>query len=216
MRHITRLLPLLLAVVVLTLPFAVQADGPVTARAGRAEVRFLQGMIDHHQMALDMAADCLTKAKTESVRALCQNIITAQDKEIKLMRGWLLSWYQIDYTPMSMMHMMDMMKNGGMMMGGMHGGQGGQGGHGGMMGNMPDDPPMMMGMMAGLSRLEGVAYEVAWLEAMIDHHDDALHMAQRVMTQEVHKETRELAEAIIKAQTAEIDQMEAMIKELSK
>jgi uncharacterized protein (DUF305 family) len=201
----TRLLPLLLAVVVLTLPFAVQADEPVTARAGRPEVRFLQGMIDHHQMALDMAADCLTKAKTESVRTLCQNIITAQDKEIKLMRGWLLSWYQIDYTPMSMMHMMDMMKNGGMMMGGMHGGQGGQGGHGGM-----------MGMMAGLSRLEGVAYEVAWLEAMTDHHDDALHMAQRVMTQEVHKETRELAEAIIKAQTAEIDQMEAMIKELSK
>jgi hypothetical protein len=37
------------------------ADGPVEGRPGRAEVRFLEGMIDHHQMALDMANDCLMK-----------------------------------------------------------------------------------------------------------------------------------------------------------
>jgi uncharacterized protein (DUF305 family) len=31
-----------------------QADSPAAGRNGRAEVRFLQGMIDHHQIALDM------------------------------------------------------------------------------------------------------------------------------------------------------------------
>ena len=34
---------------------ATLADSPVIGRAGRAEVRFLEGMMDHHQMALDMA-----------------------------------------------------------------------------------------------------------------------------------------------------------------
>src|SRR5512134_1428549 len=75
------------------------ADGP-TDRTGRAEVRFLEGMIDHHQMALDMANDCLTKATTESLRTLCQNVITDQSREIEIMRGWLLVWYGIDYQSM--------------------------------------------------------------------------------------------------------------------
>lgn len=201
-------------------PIAIRADGPIADRAGRAELRFLQGMIDHHQMALDMAADCLAKAVTPSVKTLCQAVIDAQSVEIKTMRGWLLVWYQVDYTPMPMSHMMGMM--GGMNMGGMRmGGQpmatpdphSGHGGHGGAA-KMPDDPPMMMGMMAGLSALTGTAYEVAWLEAMIDHHDDALHMSERILKTAQHAELKALAEAIIKAQTEEIALMESMIKEI--
>jgi uncharacterized protein (DUF305 family) len=206
----------LLAVIltVFTLPVAL-ADAPVDGRTGRAEVRFLQGMIDHHQMALDMAADCLEKASTESVVTLCQNVIDAQSAEIELMQGWLLDWYNIDYSPMSMLDMlelMDMMDDG---MGAMHGG------HGGMsMGDMPyTDPPMMMGMFAGFNRLEGVEYEVAWLESMIDHHDDALHMAERLLLRVPegagHADLRELAQQIIADQTAEIDAMEVLIAELS-
>mgnify|MGYP000041121971 CR=1 FL=1 len=84
------------------------ADSPVEGRVGRAEVRFLEGMIDHHQMALDMANDCLTKASTESVTTLCQNIIDAQSAEIEQMREGLLEWYNIDYSPMSMNDMMGM------------------------------------------------------------------------------------------------------------
>ena len=76
------------------------------------------------------------------------------------------------------------------------------------------DPPMMMGMMAGLDRLEGLDYEIAWLESMIDHHDDALHMSERVLERAEHEELRTLAENIIAAQSAEIATMEAMIAEL--
>jgi uncharacterized protein (DUF305 family) len=212
---------------------AALADGPVAGRAGRAEVRYLEGMIDHHQMALDMAQHCLSMAESEEIRTLCQNVIAAQSREIEIMRGWLLLWYGIDYKPMSMMDMMNMMHGSGMMMGGMMGGaaSGAQEGqhdqhnqHGGQvqqtpvpqpgMGMMMSDPPMMMGMMSGLGALTGREYEIAWLEAMIDHHDDALHMSERVLRHAEHEELRELAQQIIDDQTAEIDMMEALITEL--
>ncbi|MDX2076220.1 MAG: DUF305 domain-containing protein [bacterium] len=175
---------------------SVSADAPIDGRAGRAEVRFLEGMIDHHQMALDMAMDCLNKAQTESVVTLCEAVITAQSAEIAQMQAWLLAWYDVEYTPMPMMPQDDM--------GGMHGNNA-----------QHTDPPMMMGMMAGLSRLEGVEYEIAWLESMIDHHDDALHMAERILLRAEHADLITLAEAIISAQTAEIDYMESLIVELS-
>jgi uncharacterized protein (DUF305 family) len=126
------------------------------------------------------------------------------------MRGWLLVWYQIDYMSMPMSGMMDMMD----MMGGdrMPGGMMEMPGMGH---SMMVDPPMMMGMMAGLNVLEGRDYEIAWLEAMIDHHDDALHMANRILERVEHDELRAMAEQIIEDQTAEIEQMETLIAELS-
>lgn len=208
-----------LIAVVLVLVFSVfalpvsNADSPVEGRAGRAEMRFMQGMIDHHQMALDMAADCLERAATESVRTVCQNIIDAQSAEIEQMQGWLLEWYNIQYAPMPMMDMMDMG-----MMGGMAGGHGGHGSTG-MQDGPFIDPPMMMGMFAGFNQVEGLEYEIAWTEAMIDHHDDALHMAERLLQRAPegtgHPELRALAEQIIADQTAEIEQMEALILELA-
>jgi len=205
---------LTLALTLATAAPSVFADGPVTGRGGRAEVRYMEGMIDHHQMALDMANDCLAKAETESIRTLCQNIIDAQSAEIDTLRGWLQDWYEIDYTPMPMMSMMEMMQSTGMMMGGMMMGQGGMG-QGGMMGNAPFDPPMMMGMMSGLSSFSGRDYEIGWLEAMIDHHDDAINMSQRVLQFAEHEELRALAQQIIDDQTAEIESMEGLITELS-
>lgn len=81
------------------------ADAPIE---GRAEVRFLEGMMDHHQMALNMSQDCLNKAKTESVLKMCEDIITAQMAEITTMQGYLLKWYNIDYKPVPMTNMTGM------------------------------------------------------------------------------------------------------------
>lgn len=125
------------------------------------------------------------------------------------MHAWLSAWYNVDYNPMSMNDMMDMMSG----MGGMD--------HGGMnMEGMPaTDPSMMMGMMAGLNRLEGVEYEIAFLEAMIDHHDDAIHMSERLIERipegEGHAELREQAHRIIDDQSVESEMMEQLIAELS-
>jgi uncharacterized protein (DUF305 family) len=182
----------------------VSADSPIDGRNGRAEVRFLQGMIDHHQMALDMAQDCLAKASTVEVVALCQAVIDAQTPEIEQMVVWLRDWYGITYAPMSMLPAEDQA------MGGMN-----HGDHGTTDETLATDPAGMMGMMAGLNRLEGRAYEIAWLESMIDHHDDALHVSERILQRAEHDELRALAENIISAQTAEIEMMEALIVTLS-
>lgn len=183
------------------------ADDPVEGRAGRAELRFMEGMSDHHQMAIDMANDCLSNATDEDLRTICQNIIDAQSAEIAQMQEWLLNWYNVQYAPMPMTEMMEMMGS----MGGMD--------HGGMEGMPHTDPPMMMGMMAGLNRLEGVEYDIAWAESMIDHHDDAIHMAERLLERvpqgEGHDELRSLAEQIIEDQTGEIETLENLINELS-
>jgi len=179
---------------------ATLADGPVEGRSGRAELRYMEGMIDHHQMAVDMANDCLTKASSEDLKTICQNIIDAQTGEIAQLQDWLLDWYNVQYAPVPMMAEDDGM-------GGMD--------HGGMEGMPHTDPPMMMGMMAGLNRVEGVEYDIAWAESMIDHHDDAIHMSERLLSRipegEGHADLRALAEKIIEDQTAEIEMLESQI-----
>lgn len=183
--------------------FSVQADAAIEGRAGRAELRFLEGMIDHHQMAVDMANDCLQKGSSEALKTMCQTIIDTQTAEIEQMQGWLLQWYNVDYTPVSMMEME---------MEGMDGMEGHN------MEGMPfTDPAMMMGMMAGLNRLEGNDYDIAWTESMIDHHDDALHMSERLLNrlgEDGHADLKTLAQTIIDAQSAEIEVFEALLVEL--
>lgn len=183
----------------LVLPAAF-ADDPTEGRSGRAELRYMEGMIDHHQMAVDMANDCLAKATSEDLKTICQNIIDAQSAEIAQLQDWLLNWYNVQYEPVPMMTEDDGM-------GGMD--------HGGMAGMPHTDPPMMMGMMAGLNRVEGIEYDIAWAESMIDHHDDAIHMSERLLSRipegEGHTDLRALAEKIIEDQTAEIDTLEGLI-----
>ncbi|MEP7291099.1 MAG: DUF305 domain-containing protein [Chloroflexota bacterium] len=180
----------------------VMADAPVEGRIGRAELRYMEGMIDHHQMAIDMALDCLARTDiSDSLSEICQAVIDAQQPEIEQMEAWLLAWYNVDYAPMPMADMMGMMEDD---MGGMD------------MSGMPStDPAMMMGMFAGFNRLEGVNYEIAWFESMVDHHDDAIHMSERLLARNTegvgHAELRTLAEAIITAQTGEIDSYEELL-----
>jgi uncharacterized protein (DUF305 family) len=68
-------------------------------RAARFEIDFMQDMIDHHAMAVEMAEICLGKAVHEELRALCENIIAAQSAEIEQMQSWLRDWYGISYEP---------------------------------------------------------------------------------------------------------------------
>lgn len=71
-----------------------------TRSESRYEIDFMTDMIDHHQMALEMAELCLDKAVHEELRALCSNIIAAQSAEIQQMQSWLYDWYGISYEPM--------------------------------------------------------------------------------------------------------------------
>lgn len=55
---------------------------------------FLSEMIVHHEGAVDMAQMVLTTSKRPELTKLAGEIITAQTKEIRMMKDWQKSWYK--------------------------------------------------------------------------------------------------------------------------
>jgi uncharacterized protein (DUF305 family) len=54
-----------------------------------ADVAFMQGMLAHHQGAVDMSEVALKYAKDEKARDLAARVIAAQKAEIAEMQAWL-------------------------------------------------------------------------------------------------------------------------------
>lgn len=81
----------------------------------------------------------------------------------------------------------------------------------------PDLPPTAgMGMSMGemsISDDDSKPFDQRFLEAMISHHQGAIDMAKMVQQMAEHAEIKTLADAIIAAQQAEIEQMQTWLKE---
>jgi uncharacterized protein (DUF305 family) len=149
-----------------------------------ADVMFAQGMIPHHEQAIEMADIALDPnvGAGPAVIDLATRIKGGQDPEIEQMKGWLESWGQ----PMQM----DM--SDGHDMAGM-------------------DGMMTVEEMDELGTMTGPAFDRMWMEMMIRHHEGAIEMADTVKADGSNADVRTLADAIIGAQQAEIAEMQALL-----
>ncbi|TLP74078.1 DUF305 domain-containing protein [Nesterenkonia sphaerica] len=150
-----------------------------------ADIEYVSGMIAHHEQAVEMSDILLNKDDVApDVAALAHDIRQAQQPEIDQMESWMESWG--------------------------HAADAEHGGHG-------DASDAHHGMMSDedLEELESSGGEAAsqlFLEQMIAHHEGAVTMAEDHLQHGHHPEALELSEDVIADQTAEIEQMEEMLK----
>jgi uncharacterized protein (DUF305 family) len=161
---------------------AATTEAPAGAAFNDADVEFAQGMIPHHEQAIEMADIALdpTVGASDVVKELATRIKGEQDPEIQLMTGWLTAWGQPVAMTMDSTHDMSSME--------------------GMM--SADEMDM-------LSAATGPGFDKIWQEMMIKHHEGAIAMAQAEKANGSSPEALALADQIIAAQQTEIDEMTA-------
>jgi uncharacterized protein (DUF305 family) len=76
-----------------------------------------------------------------------------------------------------------------------------------MMGGSMDMDDMMKSMSGSLEGKTGDAFDREFLAQMIVHHEGAVEMAEEALKNAKHQEIKDMAKAIIDAQTKEIGQM---------
>ncbi|MEV8566364.1 DUF305 domain-containing protein [Streptomyces sp. NPDC051322] len=151
------------------------------------DVAFAQGMIPHHRQAVVMADLAPSRAKSQAVTDLAATIKKAQDPEITTMSGWLKTWGR--NVPTGDMPSMSGMAHSG----------------GGMDGMMPEAD------MTKLEKLSGPAFDTAFLQMMIGHHQGAVDMAKTEQSKGAYGPAETLAKSIIMSQSAEIARMNKML-----
>jgi uncharacterized protein (DUF305 family) len=162
------------------------ASAPASqGRHNAADVAFAQGMIPHHRQAVEMADLAPDRARSAEVKMLAADIKKAQDPEIRTLSGWLTSWGEEVPDEGATDHSAhDTQAMGGM---------------------MTDEE------MSDLENASGEAFDTAFLELMIRHHEGAVQMAKTEQADGAHAPAMRMADEIIASQSAEIEQMNKLL-----
>lgn len=147
------------------------------------DLRFIDGMIVHHQGAVEMAEEARLKSIRPEILELAEAIIAAQAEEIDLMNRWKNDWYPqagpepIAYDPASGA-------------------------------SVPMTPAQIDAMkMSGDLGVMDAEFDLRFIQEMIPHHQGAVDMAADALDKSLRSEIRDLAHDIITTQQSEIDLM---------
>jgi uncharacterized protein (DUF305 family) len=156
-----------------------------------ADVKFMQGMIGHHQQAVEMVALIPTHSSRDDMQMLGKRIDLSQADEIKMMRRWL----EVRGQEIPAEHAMHM--HGATLMPGML---------------TPEE-------MEQLAAAKGTEFDRLFLEGMMKHHGGAITMVNELFAtpgagQEV--EIFSFASDVDADQRMEIDRMGAMLNAILK
>ena len=159
-------------------------------RISPADVEFMQGMIHHHAQAILMAGWAPTSDASPSIRELSARITVAQRDEIAFMQRWLReNNHQVPDADTShfMMPGMDMKLMPGM---------------------------LTVDQLEALKGSKGKDFDRRFLEFMIQHHEGAIAMVQKLF--QSHGAAQDeyvfrFASDVDADQSAEIDRMRRML-----
>jgi uncharacterized protein (DUF305 family) len=198
-----------------------RTQAPAAAAVARrdhtqADVQFMQGMIGHHAQAIVMAAMVPTHGASAQVALFARKIAASQKDEIDQMQTWLRDRGEKvpdPGDPHAMMHMdaqhaamkdMDMKDHAGMEMGG----------HDMLMPGM-----LTAEQLAALDRARGPEFDRLFLTLMIQHHEGALTMVQKLFDTPRSGQGAEIfgyATGVDADQRAEIERMQGMLASLGR
>jgi uncharacterized protein (DUF305 family) len=160
-------------------------------QATDADVKFMQGMIGHHQQAVEMVALIPTHTTRPEMQLLGKRIDLSQQDEMKMMRRWL----EVRGKEIPSEHAMHM--HGATLMPGM----------------------LTQEEMDRLAAANGAEFDQLFLEGMMKHHGGAITMVNELFAtpgagQEV--EIFSFASDVDADQRMEIDRMGAMLQAVLK
>ncbi len=156
-----------------------------TVALNTADVEFAQGMIAHHEQAIEMAEIALDPnvGASPEVIDLATRIKGAQDPEVELMTGWLTAAGVPVAMDVSDGHDMSSM-----------------------------DGMMTAEQMDAMAAMTGAEFDQMWLEMMIAHHEGAVSQSETVKADGSNADVLTLADQIITAQQGEIAEMKALLQ----
>nr|WP_294847577.1 DUF305 domain-containing protein [uncultured Sphingomonas sp.] len=167
-----------------------QAAKVADTRFVQADVDFMQGMIHHHNQAVEMAALAKDRTTNKDLLTMAGRISASQEDEMKFMRDWL-SARGVSAAMPAMNHDHGAMNHGAIAMKGMASPQ----------------------QMAALAAAKGAAFDQLFIQLMIAHHAGAVDMVDDLLDQPgaaYDPVLFQFTSDVTNEQTAEIKRMDAL------
>ncbi len=166
------------------------SSSQASAQFNDTDVTYAEGMIMHHQQAVEMSDIILDKSGADpDVVEMAKQIKQAQGPEIKEMQTWLEDWGQDDSG---------------------HDGHSGDSGSGDDMSKMSHEGMVSPEDIKKLKAADGEQASTLFLDHMIEHHEGAVTMAKEHRKDGENPEAVDLSKNVIKDQNSEIKEMRQM------